>query len=338
MRIAFLGKGGSGKTTTAAGFVRYLAESHPFVLAIDADINVHLHSALHMPDIAGHALLIGESNQEIFKYLRGDRSDLGERPMIGPTPPANSSKFVRLHREDELVKKYTVQQDNIALMCVGKYDESNVGGGCYHGKLGVLASFFHHLIDDKNDLVVADTTAGTDNVVTSLSFAYDTNVFVVEPTQKSVSVYNDFIALVPHLAERTFVVANKVDGIDDEQFILKHVDRRFYLGAIPNSRNLKHFEQGDVHALAMFDQEQRAVFDRIFQTWRSCDRDWSVYLELLRKAYAKACQDWANGMFGVDMTEGVDQSFRYESVIQNRSNEPTVFPRTATPQVQTGVF
>jgi cellulose biosynthesis protein BcsQ len=31
MRIAFLGKGGAGKTTTSAGFIRYVAKKKPYV-------------------------------------------------------------------------------------------------------------------------------------------------------------------------------------------------------------------------------------------------------------------------------------------------------------------
>ena len=46
MRIAFVGKGGSGKTTMAAMFSRYLAELGNPVLAVDADINQHLGEAL----------------------------------------------------------------------------------------------------------------------------------------------------------------------------------------------------------------------------------------------------------------------------------------------------
>ena len=46
MRIAFVGKGGSGKTTVAAAFSRYLAASGRPVVAVDADINQHLAAAL----------------------------------------------------------------------------------------------------------------------------------------------------------------------------------------------------------------------------------------------------------------------------------------------------
>jgi hypothetical protein len=46
MRIAFVGKGGSGKTTATAVFARCLTALGRPVLAVDADINQHLGTAL----------------------------------------------------------------------------------------------------------------------------------------------------------------------------------------------------------------------------------------------------------------------------------------------------
>src|ERR1700730_255019 len=45
-RVAFVGKGGSGKITLASLFSRYLGAQQSAVLAIDADINQHLGEAL----------------------------------------------------------------------------------------------------------------------------------------------------------------------------------------------------------------------------------------------------------------------------------------------------
>ncbi len=42
MKIAFAGKGGSGKTTLSSLFVRHLAGQGLPVVAVDADINQHL--------------------------------------------------------------------------------------------------------------------------------------------------------------------------------------------------------------------------------------------------------------------------------------------------------
>lgn len=50
MKIAFVGKGGSGKTTLSSLFIRHLAAARVPVIAVDADINQHLATALGMDE------------------------------------------------------------------------------------------------------------------------------------------------------------------------------------------------------------------------------------------------------------------------------------------------
>lgn len=50
MKIAFVGKGGSGKTTLSSLFIRHLAAIGAPVIAVDADINQHLGPALGLDD------------------------------------------------------------------------------------------------------------------------------------------------------------------------------------------------------------------------------------------------------------------------------------------------
>ena len=49
MRVSFFGKGGSGKTTISSSFISYLLKKKENVLAIDADMNVHLGKVFDMP-------------------------------------------------------------------------------------------------------------------------------------------------------------------------------------------------------------------------------------------------------------------------------------------------
>lgn len=312
MRIAFLGKGGAGKTTTAAGFIRYACERFPYVLAVDADVNAHLKGALR---IEGEVKELGGEFEWVTDYLKGGRSDLAGRPFVGSTPPSLRSNFIRLSPDDRFISRYHLLSGNLSLVTVGTYKESDVSGSCYHTKLKGLASVFHHMLDGDDDLVVADTTAGTDNVATSLSLAYDLNVFVVEPTRKSLNVYLDYIKIAPHLEDRVFVVGNKVDGPDDEAFILAQVPGERFLGSIPYSRNLKRFEQGRKEAIVEFYAEQTGVFDAILKTLRGRRRDWGAYLDLLRQTHAKACRDWFDDYFGYALDEGLDGEFSYEKVL-----------------------
>lgn len=321
MRIAFLGKGGAGKTTTAAGFINYMARKFPFVLAVDADVNAHLKGALHLEDLSGQEHQLGELCDEIFEFLKGNRTDLGDRPLLGTTPPSMKSNFVRPIADDQFVKKYAQRSGNIGLLTVGTYQESDVGGSCYHTKLRGLAAVFHHLLDSEEEIVVADTTAGTDNVATSLSFAYDLDVFVVEPTEKSVRVYTDFLSVAPQLGERVYVIANKVDCESDMEFINKHVDSSRLLGAIPHSRHLKRFEQGNREALEYFHAEQEAAFERVFELLSTRKRDWADYLNRLRATHEKVCRDWYNDFYGTQLDTKLDSEFSYEKAMNAAGNK-----------------
>jgi CO dehydrogenase maturation factor len=317
MRIAFLGKGGAGKTTTSSGFIQYLAKRFPFVVAVDADLNAHLQSALNLK---GETKQLGLHFDEVTDYLKGSRSDIGDRPMIGTTPPAVGSNFITAEANDPFIEKYALKDGNIALLTVGTYQQEDVGGSCYHEKLKSLAGIFHHMLDTQSDLVVADTTAGTDNVATSLSFAYDINVFVLEPTEKSTQVFLDFEEIAPQFADRTYVVGNKVDGEEDAEYIKERVGADKYLGSIPFSRNLKRFEQGEEEAILDFQKEQEATFDNILALWqeKASKRDWTTYLERLRKAFKWDCERWYSDYYNVDLQSSMDQAFTYEQALKDK--------------------
>ena len=70
MKVAFVGKGGSGKTTLSALFCHYLASLHVPVIAFDADINQHLGEALGLSEaeaahVPAHRNRDG-ANQNVF--------------------------------------------------------------------------------------------------------------------------------------------------------------------------------------------------------------------------------------------------------------------------------
>jgi CO dehydrogenase maturation factor len=321
MRIAFLGKGGSGKTTTAAGFIRYASKNFSYVLAVDADVNAHLKSALHVRGLDGPTLEMGELRGEIIAYLKGGRKDLGGRDMVGTTPPSLDSNFISISKDDPTIARFGKHSDcgKISLLTVGTYKEADVGGACYHAKLTGLQAVFHHLLDGQDDIVIADTTAGTDNVATSLSIAYDLNVFVIEPTRKSLQVYLDFLEVAPHLAEKTYVVANKIDSLEDELFVVKSVGRDCLLGLVPQSKHLKRFEQGEKEALSDFMQEQEGVFARVLETLKSRPRDWTSYLADLRRTHTKVCRDWLDEYYGARLDDDLDSDFTYEKAIERNA-------------------
>jgi CO dehydrogenase maturation factor len=92
MKIAFVGKGGVGKTTLASLFARHLAAQGRSVLALDADINQSLAAAVG-EDVCEGALptTLGAYVDEIKEYLRGtDPRISSSAAMVKTTTPVGA--------------------------------------------------------------------------------------------------------------------------------------------------------------------------------------------------------------------------------------------------------
>ena len=93
MKIAFAGKGGSGKTTLSSLFIRHLAARGLPVIAIDADINQHLAEALGAD---GQPPAMGAYLARIKEHLRGGNPRIPTAAaMVKTTPPGRGSRLLR---------------------------------------------------------------------------------------------------------------------------------------------------------------------------------------------------------------------------------------------------
>lgn len=301
MRISFMGKGGSGKTTLTAAYTKYIAQKEKHILAIDGDVNVHLSQALNMAESP-----ISDKEQEIFTYFEGYR----DIPVIGTTPPTYESKFVTVDPDDPFLTQYSTQKDNISLITAGTYQSTDIGYSCYHGKLGVIEMLFHHLLDTEKDFVVADFTAGIDSLGTSLFLVSDIIVFVVEPTNKGIKVYNDFKETAEQENLKTYVVVNKVFDEEDEAFVSQHFESDELLGTIKHSALLHKFERGDSKAFDLFVNENISTFENITKVAQQTSRDWESYYQRLVEIYKTNCKEWYNSYYSQKL-DTITKDFSY---------------------------
>ena len=305
MRVSFFGKGGSGKTTVSSSFIKYLLNKKENVLAIDADMNVHLGKVFDMP-----INIISEQNEEITKFLEPNRNI----PIIGTTPPIKTSKFIKVSKDDPFIKKYATIKNNLMLFTVGTYTEDSVGSDCYHSKLNTFELIYHRLLDTDKDYVINDSTAGIDSLGTSLFFVSDINIFVVEPTLKGISVYKDFKNITDTLGIKTYVIGNKITDDEDKEFLIKEIGEKNILGFIKSSKNLKKYEQGQKEYFDEFVNENKEVYENIIDVMKNTPRDWKKYYERLKKVYIAACLDWYSEYYKDDLTKYIDQTFSYEEL------------------------
>lgn len=280
MRIAFVGKGGSGKTTVASLFARYLAEKNLPVLAIDADINQHLAAALGFSEEEAASIPpLGAEMNRIKEYLRGENPRIRSNAvMIKTTPPGGGSRFLRLTEYNPLSRYFERNVSGVRLMAVGEFAEEDLGVKCYHSKVGAVELILNHLIDEKKEYVVVDMTAGADAFASGLFTKFDLTLLIVEPTLRSIGVYTQYKNYAKDHQLNIKVIGNKIEDEDDVAFIKAHVGDDL-LVVLKKSDFIRSSEKGSQPPLKRLEAENRHALESIIQTIDDIRKDWKKFYD-----------------------------------------------------------
>ncbi|HEY8986180.1 MAG TPA: ATP-binding protein [Streptomyces sp.] len=307
MRVAFVGKGGSGKTTLSALFARHLARSGAPVLAVDGDINQHLAEALN-PDAAPFtAPPLAARLGEIKDLLRGTNPLIPSRDaMVKTTPPGRGSRLLTLLGDDELHSRHVRPVGGVPLMVTGAFDENDLGVACYHSKLSAVELYLGHLVDGPGEYVVVDMTAGADAFASGLFTRFDITFLVAEPTRRGVSVYRQYRDHAQEFGIPLAVVGNKVTGEDDLLFLkeetgdhlLTHLTHSSWVRSTERGTPAGELEDANRHALDVL----RAAVD-------SRPKDWPTLHRHAVDFHLRNARAWANTATGRDLTAQVDPEY-----------------------------
>lgn len=310
MKVAFVGKGGSGKTTLTSLFASHLAAAGKPVLAIDADINQHLATALGaseqeaamLPTLGAHLPLLKE-------HLRGDNPRIaGADAMIKTTPPGRGSRFVRPFGEDPVSSACFRMVGGVRLAVTGPFTEDDLGVACYHSKVGAAELLLNHLIDEPGEYVVLDMTAGADAFASGLFTRFDVTFLVCEPTLRSVGVYRQYADYARDFGVRLAVVGNKVTGDEDVAFLRAQVGRALS-GWLRTSGHVRATERGDVRPISALEPHNQATLENLVSTVDSVQRDWVRYHRQAVEFHLRNARSWGNDRTGQDLAAQIDPEF-----------------------------
>jgi CO dehydrogenase maturation factor len=218
MKIAISGKGGVGKTLLSALLVKEYARRGFSVLAIDADPDTNLASAL------------GFLQPESITPISEMKELIEERTGAKPGQPG--SLFKLNPRVDDIPEKYARRLDGIRLMVMGKLKRG--GSGCYCSENTLLQALITHLLVFRNEAVILDMAAGIEHLSRATARAVDKLIIVVEPGRKSLETALRIKQLGSDIGIINIAaVGNKIRSQNDRDFLTSSLPGFEFLGFLP---------------------------------------------------------------------------------------------------------
>jgi len=206
MKIAISGKGGVGKTTLAGVMARILADEGRKVLAIDADPDSNLASAIGLPKEDLAKLSPIASMTSLIEERTG-----AQKGTYGPMFKLNP-------KVDDLPDEMGVSFKGVKLLLLGCIPQG--GGGCFCPENVLLKNLVRHLFVRREEAVIVDMEAGLEHLGRGSTGYVDGLIIVVEPGQRAINTAKQIKKLGDDLhLKNMMIVGSKVTSEEDRKII-----------------------------------------------------------------------------------------------------------------------
>lgn len=241
MKIAVSGKGGAGKTTLAGVMARILADRGKKIIAIDADPDSNLASAVGFD----------EKSLASVKPLALMDEFIAER--TGARKGEYGSFFQLNPRVDDIPERFSITKGGVRLIILGNIPQG--GGGCFCAENALLRSLLSHVIIERDEYVVVDLEAGLEHLGRGTTEYIDALIVVVEPGRRSFQTARQVRKLADDIGiKRVYIVGNRVTSQEDRDFIRENLKGFPLLGFISQNEKIA---EADRRGVSPYDLDQK---------------------------------------------------------------------------------
>lgn len=315
MRIGFVGKGGAGKSTFSTLFFLNLIKQNEKVMCFDADLNIHVPKLLGMDFPEKKSLSSNENTKKIREHLIGKSKKIQSTDhFYKTTPPSMGVNLFEIIPDNKIIKEFAEPYKDSYVAVVGTYEADEIGRSCYHTNLAVLENLLTFAKLNEDDWIVTDMVAGIDAFSNTLHKQFDVLFLVVEPTQESIAVYDQYLKLAKHagMDDRLFVIGNKIEVGEDEKFIASNIPADRYVGSLKKSPELKKLrQQGTPLTTDILTSLNESLLERLVEISKRLKKNPNDRLKDLYQLHLKYIdQDYVKNAVG-DLSGQIDEEFQF---------------------------
>jgi len=256
MKLAITGKGGTGKSTIAGILVHCFHNDGFRVLAVDADPDANLASAIGIPfEEASAVVPISEQRRLIQQRTGANPRQFGQLFKMNPTV-------------DDIPDKFCLNFKGIKLLVLGAVRKG--GSGCACPENVLLRSLLSEIILNRDEVVIVDMEAGIEHLGRATARAVDKMLIVVEPGARSISTARAIMRLAEDIGIQSFgIIGNKIQDEKQKEWISQKFTKDRILGLISYHEIIRESDMRQQPLMEIIAGQLKSEVDRLYESLRS---------------------------------------------------------------------